>query len=393
MPKVLVLRQSSVYLGLERMLIEVATALTRRNPAWQVDLLLLATRRGLSRGERSPLLVDHALVHDARARGLTALQWEDAGKIAPGQWAQLTRFIRSQRYDIVHTQEHKSNFLGALVQRWVPVRVVATLHGYPQAHRRMQLYRRIDRHVLRHFDHVVAVSEALRRELIATGIRPERLSTVYNGIDVDAFRAQAGDRRTLSQPANGPVVTIVARLSAEKGVSYFLDGAAVLRARFPTATFVVVGDGPLRPDLEAQAARVRLADPAAVSFLGHRHDVARLMAQSDVVVLSSLREGCPMVLIEALALGKPVVATRVGGIPEIIEDGVTGLLVPPRDSRALAAAIERLLVDPALAAALAERGRRRVERTFDVTAMAEQTLAVYQTVLERPLQPSPRFKR
>ncbi|MCZ7568461.1 MAG: glycosyltransferase family 4 protein [Ardenticatenaceae bacterium] len=389
MPKVLVLRQSSIYLGLERMLLEVGSSVMQRNPTWQIDLLLLMTRRGLTPGQLATLPARHALLGEAWARGLTAWQWDDAGKIAPRQWVQLLYFVRSQGYDIVHTQEHKSNFLGALLQRWSGVRIVATLHGYPQAYRRMQLYRRIDRHVLRRFDHVVAVSEALRRELIAGGVRPERLSTVHNGIDIHAFRAQVSDLPALPQTVGGPVVTTVARLSAEKGIEYLLESAAMLRARFPAARFVIVGEGPLRSHLEAQANRLGLINAQVVSFLGHRHDVASLMAQSDVVILPSLRDGCPMVLIEALALGRPVVASWVDGIPEIVEDGVSGLLVPPGDSRALAAAIERLLVDRELATTLARQGMRRVEETFDVAAMAERTLAVYQQVLERPPRHAP----
>lgn len=368
-------------------MVESAVALMNTHPEWQVDLLLFYTRRGLTASQRSRLPLEHPLVQEARARGLVAWQWEDEGRLALGQWLRLLHFVRVQGYDLIHTHEPKSDLLGVLLRRLVSVRVVATAHGYPETFRRLRLYRWIDHRLLRQLDHVITVSDALRRELVQAGVRPERLSTIYNALDVADFRTRANGHLTVLSSETEPVVLTAARLSTEKGITYFLEGAALVRARFPTARFLVVGDGPLRLELEAQAARLGLTNPPVVSFLGHRGDVASLMNQSSLVVVPSLREPFGVVLIEALALGKPVVATRVGGIPEIVEDRVTGLLVPPGDSRALAAAIERLLVDRDLAADLAQRGMRRVEEQFDVAAMAERTLAVYQHVLQEPLRP------
>jgi len=370
-------------------MVESAVALTKGHPEWQIDLLVLYSRRGLTPIQRRSLPREHPLLQEALARGLVAWQWDDEGKLALGQWLRLLHFVREKGYDLVHTHEPKTDLLGMVLQRWAPVRVVATAHGYPKTFRRLRLYRQVDHRLLRRLDHVITVSNALRQELVGAGVYTERITTIHNAIDVANFRTQANDHRARLRGEGEPLVLAAARLSTEKGIAYFLESAALVRTRLPTTRFFVVGDGPLRPGLEAQAARLGLTDPPVLSFLGYRRDVASLMAESDVVVVPSLREAFGVVLIEALALGRPVVASWVDGIPEIVEDGVSGLLVPPGDSRALAAAIERLLVDRELATTLARQGMRRVEETFDVAAMAERTLAVYQQVLERPPRHAP----
>lgn len=378
MPRVLALRQSSFYVGLERLMVESAAALGRLDPAWQVDLLQLYTRRGLTDRQRAALPAAHPLVAEARARGLRAWQWEDAGKLVPRQWAELLRFVRAGGYDIIHTHDHKTDLMGVMLQRVAPVRAVATAHGYhPNAMRRQRLYRWLDLLALRQYDQVITVSDGLRAEMARAGLRPERLTTIHNAIDVAAFRAQGAVPADLGVGA-GPVVMAVARFIAEKRLDIFLAAAARVHSQIPTARFVLVGDGPLRPALEAQARAAGL--DGAATFLGYRRDVAALMAASDLVVLSSDYEGCPMVLMEAQALGKPVVATRIPGVDEIVEHEATGLLVPPGAPDALAAAMARLLTDDSLASALARGGARRVESSFDVHTVARRTRAVYERV-------------
>jgi glycosyltransferase involved in cell wall biosynthesis len=162
-------------------------------------------------------------------------------------------------------------------------------------------------------------------------------------------------------------------------VSYFLEAAAVLAERFPDVYFVVVGDGAIKPELEEQARRLGLG--RRIAFTGFRNDVPEWMSEAAVSVLPSLSEGTSNTLLESMAAGIPVVATRVGGNPEVIEDGVSGLLVPPRDSAALAAATARLLEDGDLAARLGDAGMRRVRELFSIEGSVHETEHLYQRLV------------
>jgi glycosyltransferase involved in cell wall biosynthesis len=174
-------------------------------------------------------------------------------------------------------------------------------------------------------------------------------------------------------------VTLVGRLTSQKGVDTLLDAAVAIRQQVPTALFVIVGDGPDRPALEARATANGL--DGAVRFLGYRDDIPHVLAASDIVTMPSRSEGLPHLLLEALAVGRPVVASRVGGIPDVVHDGDTGLLVAPDAPDEVAAGVLRLLADPAAAAALAHAGQRYVQRHCSVEMAARRLASVYRAVL------------
>ena len=167
----------------------------------------------------------------------------------------------------------------------------------------------------------------------------------------------------------------MARLDDQKGHRHLIDAMGILASRRPNLVTLIAGDGPLEQSLRAQCAALGITD--RVRFLGYRRDVAELFEAADVVVLPSLYEGLPLVAIEALAAGRPMVATEVDGTPEVVIHERTGLLVPPANPVAMAAAIERLLDDPALAARLASEGRKFVQENFAVRRQIEQTAALY----------------
>jgi len=230
---------------------------------------------------------------------------------------------------------------------------------------------------------VIAVSRAVARDLRARPGLPvaaDRLRVVYNGLDL--ARVQAAEplpRAALGVPAGAPLVVCVGNLFPIKGQRLLISAFARLRQRLPAAHLLLVGEGPDRPALERLAAAH--GQQEHVHFLGARADAPAILAASDVVAVPSLAEGLPLVPLEALALGKPVVATRAGGLPEIIAHGVTGLLVPPRRPEALAAALLAVLTQPAYAAALAARGRAQVLARFTPTAMAAGVTRVYAEAL------------
>jgi glycosyltransferase involved in cell wall biosynthesis len=295
---------------------------------------------------------------------------------------QLHRRIRGMRVDIVHTHTSKAGFLGRLAARMAGVpRIVHTPHGHvfdgyfsPAATR---AYILLERLAARWTDRIITLSDGEARDHLRLGIgRPEQFITIPSGVNLDAVRAAS----PVSLTSGGPVIGTVGRLTPIKGLPYLLDAGPEILRRCPGARFLVVGDGEMRPSLEAQARRLGLGD--RVVFAGFREDIPAVIAGMDLFVLPSLNEGMGRVLVMAMALGKPIVASRVGGVPELLGDGKAGLLVPPRDPAALAQAILALLHDRARATALADAGRLRVPR-YGVEAMLEALAKVYRELMER----------
>jgi len=202
---------------------------------------------------------------------------------------------------------------------------------------------------------------------------------VHNGISLAPFErgARGRLREGLAQGSDRPIVLTLARLAPQKGVEYLVEAAA----RVPDVLFVVAGDGPDREALERKAESCGVKE--RVLFLGHRQDVPELLESCDLFVLPSLYEGLPVSVLEAMASGRPVIATRIGGTDEAVEDDVNGLLVPPADPIALASAIRRLLADRSLAQRLSARARDRVRREFSSETVAAHTAAIYEELVER----------
>ena len=191
----------------------------------------------------------------------------------------------------------------------------------------------------------------------------------------------------MALPLDTPLVTVLSRLRQLKGIEYFLEAAAIVAPRFPRARFLIVGDGPYRRKLEQFAARLGLGH--RLTFMGFRLDIPSLLSEITISVLPSLSEGLPNALLESMAAGVPVVATRVGGTPELIEDGISGLLVPPRDPRALAGAVALLLANPELAENMGAAARQRVAQRFPMELAVRTTESLYQRLLRKGNIPQP----
>ena len=225
----------------------------------------------------------------------------------------------------------------------------------------------------------IAVSNALAEELARWGISREKITVIYNGVDPARFTGAAGQRKFSGVEQGRVVVGTVARLVSQKGVDLFLQAAVRLAVRFPAMRFRVVGDGPERENLFRLALRLGLQN--RMVFTGHCHDIATELALMDIFVLPSLSEGMGISLLEAFAAGCVVAAARVGGVPEVVEDGITGLLVPPADGAALAAAVTELVENPEYAARLVRAAHERVREKFSLKAMLVRTGAVYEDIL------------
>ncbi len=302
----------------------------------------------------------------------------------PGLWRRLAVRLRDARPDLVHTHLIHADLYGIPAARWAGVRGVVSSRHNDDRFRRWLPVRVLSRWLWRQADAGIAISEAIRRFAIAyEGVSPQKIHTIHYGLDPASVHAPPDARTRLRQelglPADAPLVGSVCRLIEQKGLDNALDGFAQVAAEFPAAHYAIAGDGPLRGALEAQAARLGVAD--RVHFLGWRADAPAIFAALDVLLAPSRWEGFGLVFLEAMALGVPVISTRVSAIPEVIADGETGWLVPPDDPAAIAGALRAALVDPDERCRRGEAGRARLESQFTVDAMVERTLAVYRGVV------------
>lgn len=318
----------------------------------------------------SPLLREAA----AAAIPHTALRMRHAADLRA--FLALRRLIRDHAVDVVHTHSSIDSWLATLAARSLRRAVVRSRHvSIPVKRRGAFVYRLADR--------VITSGDAIARVLGAAGVAAGKIVSIPAGIDVHRFHPGVSGTRVRSELGlAGPLVGLVANLRSSKGHRVFIDAAAEVLRALPEARFVIVGDGvarePIRRHIEARGLT------NAVVMTGFRRDVPEVMAALDVLVLPSLRsEATSQVIPQALAVGTPVVATTVGGIPEIVTDGQTGRLVPPADAGALAGAILTTLRDREGARAMARRGGQLVRTRFTFDAMMERTTAVYAEVLAK----------
>lgn len=294
----------------------------------------------------------------------------------------LVRYIRLHKIDIIHTHLLASDIMGRLAGFLTRRPVVSTIHNARVDLEIEPPYRRwMERWTARLWcRRLIVVSPILREEIAAWfGLPQSRVIAIPNGIDTAHFRLPssfnpAAARREMLG-GDYRMVTNVAGLRPQKGQSYLVEAAAKVLAIHPDVRFAVVGAGPLRHEIEEQASSLGISDRFLI--MGLRTDVPEILAASDVFVLSSLWEGMPLSLLEAMAAGCPAVATGVGGVPELLKDRVTGLLVPPSDSAALAAAIIDCLDNPEQARQRAATAQVMVVHEYDRNAMTRKWEAVY----------------
>jgi glycosyltransferase involved in cell wall biosynthesis len=301
----------------------------------------------------------------------------------------LYSLICKERPHIVHTHTAKAGFLGRLAAWLAGVPVVIhtfhghVLHGY-YGPVKNELLRRLEQSLGWVTDRLVTVSEQVKNDLIGYGIaKADKISVVPLGFNLEPFlnsHTQQGEfRREMGLSDKIKLVGIVGRIFPIKNHALFLESAARIAAQEPGARFVVVGDGVLRPTLEKQAPELGITD--RVLFTGWRRDLPRICADLDVLVVSSDNEGTPVSAIEAMAAGCPVVATRVGGLPDLIEDDKTGRLVPPRDAAALASAVLNLLHSPQIARELGKNAQAFVRQRFTVQRLLSDIDDLYTQLL------------
>jgi len=354
--------------GAERALLELADAIRQVG----VEPLVALRRRDAaftwlkSRGIRAVPLAVPRWRHGFSQPLLPLFLFRLQSRVAPGY------------IDLVHVNNYRSAPIGSFVARRFGVPCVCHV-------RELITPERIRRYRLSSPDALMAVAEAVRNDLIGGGISPDRITVVHSGIALHQAPPETETRRLrerLGISPHDPVLGIVAHILPHKGYDDLVQALALVREKFPDVKCLIVGRAPRQRYLQRllQLAE-RLSVRDRLILLGFQEDVAPFLHAMDVFVLPSRTEGLPITILEVMAAGKPVVATKVGGIPEVVRDGQTGLLVPSMDPSRLAEALIQLLEAPALAKAMGQAGRTHVESHFSMEREARQTSLVYAQVL------------
>jgi glycosyltransferase involved in cell wall biosynthesis len=352
---------------------------TEASPGWggqEIRILTEATAFA-TRGFRVVLACqpDAPLAREAQQRGLVVRPITMRGPLDAMACWQLRRLMRSDKVDLVHTHSSIDAWLAGFAAKSLGLPVVRSRHvSIPVKRRGNFVYNAL-------CDRIISSGEVIRQVLIEAGVFPGKIVAIPAGVDTSQFHPDVsgeGVRRELA--LHGPVVGTVAMMRHSKGHSVLLQAIPDILAQEPEAVFLWVGDGIGRQALEQEIAHAGLAEK--IRLTGFRDDVPALLAAMDVVVLPSIKsDGVPQGLVQALAMRKPVIASAVGGIPEVVQHQHTGVLVPPNNPGALAAAVIQVLQDPKQAGRWAEAGRELVDTCLTLEHMIDRTAEVYTAVL------------
>ena len=353
--------------GAERVLIELLRGLKED---FNVSVVCIRDK-----GELSSILEDESIkVHLSSFKG----------RIDPGSLLNLASLFKKEKIQIVHTHMYRPNISGtisAFIAR-VPV-IISHIHNMHQWDTKRQIF--MDRLSLRIRDMTITVSEGVKRKYCEImKVREDKLRVIYNGVDPQVYKMDdkpAELKSALNIPDGAPIVGIVARLVPEKDHITFLESARMVLQDCPQARFLIVGKGPEDGKIKAYVERFGLKDK--VILVGYRTDIPRVLNLLDILVLSSLKEGFGMAILEAMAAGKPVVATDAGGNTEVMVDGQTGFIVPKKDSSSLALRILTLIENPRMAAVMGQKGYERVCQKFSMGKMVNETAKLYLELLEK----------
>jgi glycosyltransferase involved in cell wall biosynthesis len=305
-------------------------------------------------------------------------------RFSPGIVLELYRLMKKKQIHVVRTHRYRSNLYGrfAAFLAGVPV-IIASVHDNYRTDKRPK--RRIMNRILSKItDKIVAVSEDVKEDIIRyDSIDPSKIEVIPNGIDVERFNPEkntANIRKEFSLEEDDIVIGFIGRIVPAKGLEYLLNALPYLKEEFKSIKLLIVGEGSLVEELKERAKKNNIFDN--ILFTGKRRDIPEILASINIFVMPSIAEGLPNALLEAMAMGKPIVTTEVGGIPEIVKNGFNGLLVPPRDTLSLSKAIKELISNDQLAAKLGQAARDLVHDNLSIKAIAQKWQSLYLSILK-----------
>lgn len=321
------------------------------------------------------------LAPEMRHAGAEVVDFSRGGKVDPLFLARLINFVWENDIDIIHTHLIQASLIGRFVANLLGVRPLLSTRHFGYDHKETGIMRRLERLSAPMDSLILAVSEPVRDYVVfKEGCRSERVEVLHNAIDTRLFKMRRSSDAATGNPKT-PVIGAVGRLHPQKGYDTLLEGALRVLREMPSSRFKIVGEGELLKPLQRRAEQLGISE--AVGFMGQRPpaEIPDILAGFDVFVQTSNWEAFGIAIVEAMACGLPVVATNVEGVVDIIDDGVDGLLIPPKDPRALADRILRLLCDPELRRRIGAAARRKVEANFDIREMTARMARIYQELL------------
>lgn len=295
----------------------------------------------------------------------------------------LLAICKSEKVDIWHAHDYKSNFVGLVLRRFWPMKLVTTSHGWVKFTKRTPIYHFVDRFCQRHYDRVLCVSPDIYETCLEHGVSRDKCLLIDNAIDHRQYQRTMSVEAAKSKcgfPAERLLIGAVGRLSSEKGFDVLIRSVSRLLEQGHDIQLAIAGEGDARPQLDQLIQQQ--SRPERFQLLGHRNDILELLQAMDVFALSSYREGLPNVLLEAMALEVPVVATRIAGIPRLVQTEQNGLLVEAGDETQLTKALQRLLSDATLRAQYAAAGRETIEQDFSFEHRMKKIAKIYDDLLE-----------
>lgn len=371
--KVLHLRDTNRVCGPGKTILETACRIDQQHFSIAIGLLMLESEQR------------NLYYEAAEARGIEVHALRTKSQFSPKIVHIVETLVRDGGFDIVHSHEYKSDIIAALVSLRCGVPIVTTAHGWITNSAKSKAYIWAGKQVFRFFDKVIAVSPRIRQEVLRNGARPERVELVYNAIRVEDYipsdYPKGYLRSRFSIPDSATLIGNVGRLSPEKGQIEFLRAARPILGRNPGVYFVLVGDGPDRINLEHYVRSEGLS--SRVFFAGHEKDIRPVFRDLDALALTSYTEGFPNVVLEALCMDTPVLATDVGGVSSIIADRETGVLVPPYDFEAVERGLSWILNHPAAAQKMVLRGKELIKERFEFSKRVEKVQDIYRSIGNR----------
>lgn len=364
--KVLQLISSNGFFGAERVIIELSKELLHANCLSYIGLI----------GNNKNEYID--FVNELEKNNLKSEIFNCRGKFYLRTIFEIRRFIKNNRIDIIHSHGYKSNFYGFLSRTNTNTRIIATCHNWLGKSSKMKFYERLDKLVLRRFDQIVAVSDVLAGEILKSGVQKSKVKVINNGVDIARFEVTSNNspiKNSLGLREDEKIIGTVGRLTEEKGHIYLFRAFERVNKELPNTRLLIVGDGPHLQDFKSQVTSLKLENK--VIFTGTRNDIPEMLNIMDVFVLPSLNEGLPMALLEAMAAKSPVIATKVGAIPKVIENGKSGFLVEPGAVDALYQKITRILSNPEEARLLSNNAFEKINNEFSSRKMANQYMEIY----------------
>ena len=356
------------FYGAENMVVSLAAGLRRHG----VRSVVAAFKHGPGR-------CGLELLDAAASQGLTTEVLDCQGRWDYGTIIRLRKMFDKHEVAIVHSHNVKANLYSRLAARSRPIKTIGTCHTWSMETKKDWLVSAVDRFTLRSFHHVVVVSDKLLAQVSRFGVAAKRTTVIDNGVlqswtptNVPPLSAELG-------LGNRRLIGSVGRLVPEKGHRFLLEAFPGVLARVPDCVLVLAGDGPERSALESRARDLGIA--GQVHFIGVRNDISNVLSSLDVFVMPSLVEGSPLALIEAMMAEKAIVASTVGAIPQMLQDRISGMLVPPRDVSSLSSAIVTLLEQKEFSLTLARNAGRTGGERYSADRMAERYATVYRKLL------------